>query len=139
MAIVAKENGKMVVKCMLRSSVDSAKDLLAEEIRAIFEMAGAECQSFGVYSGWQPNMESPILKSMLEVYKNLFGVEAEIKAIHAGLECGILGGVYPNWDMISCGPTLLSPHSPNERAYIPSVEKFWKVLKATLENAPKAE
>lgn len=139
MAIVAKENGKMVVKCMLRSSVDSAKDLLAEEIRAIFEMAGAECQSFGGYSGWQPNMESPILKSMLEVYKNLFGVEAEIKAIHAGLECGILGGVYPNWDMISCGPTLLSPHSPNERAYIPSVEKFWKFLKATLENAPKAE
>lgn len=139
MAIVAMEEGKIVVKNMLRSSVDSAKDALAEEIRAIFEMAGATCSFSGSYSGWQPNMESPILKSMLEVYKNLFGTEAEIKAIHAGLECGILGGTYPNWDMISCGPTLLSPHSPNERANIPSVEKFWKFLVATLENAPKAE
>ena len=139
MAIVAMEEGKIVVKNMLRSSVDSAKDALAEEIRAIFEMAGATCSFSGSYSGWQPNMESPILKSMLEVYKNLFGTEAEIKAIHAGLECGILGGAYPNWDMISCGPTLLSPHSPNERANIPSVEKFWKFLVATLENAPKAE
>ena len=81
-------------------------------------------------------MDSAILKEMKETYKNLFGVEPAVKAIHAGLECGILGTNYPNWDMISCGPTLRSPHSPEERANIPTVKKWWDFLVEVLKNAP---
>jgi dipeptidase D len=71
---------------------------------------------------------------MLGVYKEMYGKEAAVKAIHAGLECGILGGIYPSWDMISFGPTLRSPHSPDERCYVPSVQKFWDLLVETLKN-----
>ena len=73
---------------------------------------------------------------MKKVYKDLYGQEPKVMAIHAGLECGILSGAYPHWDMVSCGPTLLSPHSPDERAYIPSVQKAWDFLKAVLEAIP---
>ena len=76
---------------------------------------------------------------MKKVYNDLFGKEPAVMAIHAGLECGILGGTYPDWDMISCGPTLMSPHSPDERANIPSVEKCWTFLQAVLANIPEAE
>ena len=78
-----------------------------------------------------------ILKVMKEVYLKLYGTEPKVMAIHAGLECGILSGAYPNWDMISCGPTLLSPHSPDERAYIPSVAKVWEYLQEVLKNIPE--
>ena len=81
-------------------------------------------------------MDSPILKTMMKTYKELYGKTPEIKAIHAGLECGLLGGVYPHWDMISFGPTIRNPHSPDERVNIESVEKFWNFLKATLKNVP---
>ena len=137
LAIVKSEGNKIAVKCLLRSSVDSSKDDLAATIAAAFTLAGAKCEYAGGYSGWRPNMDSPILKEMKKVYFNLYGKEAEVKAIHAGLECGILGGNYPQWDMISCGPTLRSPHSPDERALIPTVEKWWKFLVEALKNAPK--
>ena len=76
---------------------------------------------------------------MKDVYKALYGVEPEVKAIHAVLECGILSGAYPNWDMVSFGPTLMSPHSPDERAYIPSVGKVWEYLQAVLKSIPECE
>lgn len=136
LAIVKSENGKIVAKCLMRSSVDSAKEELSQVIGACFALAGAEVVFTGGYSGWRPNMDSPILKEMKAVYQKLYGVEPEVKAIHAGLECGILGGIYPHWDMISCGPTLRSPHSPDERALIPTVEKWWKFLIEVLKNAP---
>jgi len=81
-------------------------------------------------------MESPILKTMQQVYHSKFGRIPEIKAIHAGLECGILGGTYPNWDMISFGPTIRFPHSPDEKVNIESVGKFWDFLVETLKNIP---
>ncbi len=137
LAIVKSENGVISVKTLLRSSIDSTKMALAEQLRACFELAGAKVTLTGGYSGWQPNMASPILKTMKEVYKKLYKKEPAVMAIHAGLECGILGGKYPNWDMVSCGPTLKSPHSPDERAFVPSVEKWWNFLVAVLENAPK--
>lgn len=136
LAIVKSENGTIVVKTLMRGSIDSAKADLSESIRAVFELAGAEVQLTGGYSGWQPNMASPILKAMKETYQALYGVEPAVKAIHAGLECGILGGIYPNWDMISCGPTIRSPHSPEERVCIPTVEKWWNFVVAALEKAP---
>ncbi|MFW6310502.1 MAG: aminoacyl-histidine dipeptidase [Prolixibacteraceae bacterium] len=127
----------VVAAFLMRSSVDSAKEDLADRIRAVFELAGAEVQLAGDYPGWKPNMDSPILKVMQNVYNKKFGKIPEIKAIHAGLECGILGGKYPEWDMISFGPTIRYPHSPDEKVHIESVKRFWEFLLATLENIPE--
>ena len=137
LAIVHTDKGVITVNTLLRGSTDSLKEDLAEAIRCTFELAGAKVFFDGGYSGWSPNMKSPILKTMKEQYKKLFGKEPAVMAIHAGLECGILAGAYPQWDMISCGPTLKSPHSPDERAFIPSVEKWWVFIQAVLEDAPK--
>lgn len=124
------------VKCLLRSSVDSAKEALENKMAALFEMAGADCYFDGQYPGWKPNPNSPILTTMLGVYERLFGKKPEIKAIHAGLECGLIGGVFPNLDMISFGPTIRFPHSPDEQCNIATVQKFWDYLVETLKNVP---
>lgn len=137
MAMVKVEKGEFFVKSLLRSSVDSGKEFLATKLAAVFELAGAKVEFTGGYSGWAPNSASPILHTMKKVYNDLYGKEPKVMAIHAGLECGILGGIYPNWDMVSFGPTLLSPHSPDERANIPSVPKAWEFLKAVLVNIPE--
>ncbi len=137
MAIVKSDNGKIQVYSLMRSSVDSAKEDLAEKMRAVFELAGAEVSFAGGYSGWAPNMQSPILRQMKKVYNDLYGKEPKVMAIHAGLECGILGGTYPAWDMISCGPTIFSPHSPDERVNIESVGKWWNFVVEVLKEAPK--
>ena len=137
LAIVQSQDGKIVINTLLRSSVETAKDALAQAIQAVFELAKADKILFnGAYPGWKPNPDSAILKEMQEIYEQLYGKKPAIMAVHAGLECGILGSKYPNWDMISFGPTLCSPHSPDERVNIASVEKFWEYLKATLKNIP---
>jgi len=123
--------------CLMRSSVDSAKAELGTRIKAVFEMAGAEVTFGGAYPGWKPNMDSPILKTMQDVYNKKWGKIPKIMAIHAGLECGILAGKYPHWDMISFGPTIRFPHSPDEKVNIETVQKFWDFLVATLENIPE--
>ena len=137
LAIVKTNKDTIEIKTLLRGSTDSLKEDLAESIRCCFELAGAKVFFDGGYSGWVPNMKSPILHTMKEQYKKLFGVEPAVMAIHAGLECGILAGAYPQWDMISCGPTLKSPHSPDERCFIPSVAKWWQFIQAVIEDAPK--
>lgn len=134
LAIVSAKNGRITVHCLLRSLVDTAKEDMGTALSCCFENAGAKASFSGAYPGWKPDMDSPILKTMLGVYKEMYGKEAAVKAIHAGLECGILGGIYPSWDMISFGPTLRSPHSPDERCYVPSVQKFWDLLVETLKN-----
>lgn len=137
LAIVQSKEDKIVVNSLLRSSVETAKEALAQSIRAVFELAEADNIEFeGGYPGWKPNPDSAILKEMQEIYEKLYGKRPAIMAIHAGLECGILGSKYPHWDMISFGPTLCSPHSPDERVNIPSVDKFWEYLKETLKNVP---
>lgn len=137
LAVVTVKNGVAKVQNLLRSSVDSAKYDLAEMMKSVFELAGAQVELDGDYPGWKPNPESPILKEMKEIYNNKYGKVPDIKAIHAGLECGLLGGVYPNWDMISFGPTIRFPHSPDEKVHIGSVQKFWDFLVETLKHAPK--
>ncbi|MBQ6958533.1 MAG: aminoacyl-histidine dipeptidase [Bacteroidales bacterium] len=137
LAIVHTDKGVITVNTLLRGSTDSLKEDLAEAVRCAFELAGAKVFFDGGYSGWSPNMKSPILHTMKDQYKKLFGKEPAVMAIHAGLECGILAGAYPQWDMISCGPTLKSPHSPDERCFIPSVAKWWQFIEAVLEDAPK--
>ena len=136
LAMVKIEGGQFSVKTLMRSSVDTAKEALAQKFESIFALAGIETSFAGGYSGWAPNPDSAILATMKKVYNDLYGKEPAVMAIHAGLECGILSGAYPHWDMVSCGPTLMSPHSPDERANIPSVAKCWEFLKAVLENIP---
>lgn len=136
LARVDVKEGKGGVLALLRSSVDSAKLDLERQITSVFKLAGFEVWMDGQYPGWKPNLNSPILTTMQNVYQKLYGKVPTIKAIHAGLECGLLGGVYPNWDMISFGPTIRYPHSPDEKVKIDTVEKFWNFLVETLKNVP---
>ena len=137
LAIVIIGEGKAEVRILARSSCDTMKDFLADSLTACFAMAGMKVELSGNYSGWQPNVDSPILHAMRLSYQQQFGVEPAVKVIHAGLECGIIGANCPGLDMISFGPTLRSPHSPDERAFIPSVAKFYSFLTATLEQTPE--
>ena len=136
LAIVKCIKGKFEAYNLCRSSVDSAKVANAWKIAAVFHLIDAEVKLEGGYPGWKPNMKSPILQTMSNVYKEMFGNVPEKKAIHAGLECGLIGGVYPNLDMISFGPTIRYPHSPDEKVNIASVVKFWKFLVGTLKHVP---
>jgi dipeptidase D len=136
LSTIRSQKGVIFVKCLLRSSVDSAKDDLVEQVDSVFALGGAMVSFDGGYPGWKPNMDSQILAHMKEIYLQKFGRTPAVMGIHAGLECGILGAVYPNWDMISFGPTMRSPHSPDERVNIPSVLKFWDFLIEVLKNTP---
>lgn len=137
LAIVKSENGKINVASLQRSSVNSARADLCAAMRSTFELAGGNVVHEGAYPGWNPNMDSPILKTMRSVYNDLYGKIPEIKAIHAGLECGLIGAVYPGMDMISFGPTMQFPHSPDEKLNIATVQKFWDFLVATLKAIPQ--
>lgn len=137
LARVVSENGTVRMQALLRSSVESEKEYLAETMSSVFALAGADVTPSGGYSGWNPDMSSPILKTMTESYEALYGQEPAVMAIHAGLECGLLGGKYPGLDMISFGPTICYPHSPDEKVNIASVGKFWNYLLHTLAHAPK--
>lgn len=137
LAIVGVKDGKVEINILTRSSRDSMKEYMAKSIAAAFRMAGMKVEFSGAYSGWAPDVNSPILKAMTEAYQAQFGKEASVKVVHAGLECGVIGAVVPGLDMISFGPTLESPHTPNERCHIPSVQRFYDFLVATLENTPK--
>jgi dipeptidase D len=136
LAIVKSGNGVIEVKCLMRSSVNTAIEALESKMESVFRLAGAEITFGGQYPGWKPNMASPILKTMQEVYHKKWGKIPEIKAIHAGLECGILGSAYPHWDMISFGPTIRFPHSPDEKVNIETVSLFWEYLVETLKSVP---
>lgn len=137
LAIVKISGGMFEALSLTRSSVDSAKEATAWKIAAVFHLIDAKVELQGEYPGWKPNLDSPILKTCREVYNKEFGKIPEIKAIHAGLECGLLGGVYPNLDMISFGPTIRFPHSPDEKVKIDTVDKFWKFLVAVLAAVPE--
>ena len=120
-----------------RSSILSSRKDMSEMIRAAFELGGAICTTGDGYPGWKPNPSSPILKVAIDSYKRLFGVEPKVKAIHAGLECGLFLEKYPHLDMFSTGPTLRGVHSPDERMLIPTVDKFWKHLLDVLVHVPE--
>lgn len=138
LAIVTIAGGKVEVRILARSSCDTMKEFLADSLLACFSLAGMKVETSGGYSGWQPNVDSPILHAMKKSYEEQFGVAPAVKVIHAGLECAIIGANCPQGlDMISFGPTLRSPHSPDERALIPTVGKFYDFLVATLEQTPE--
>jgi dipeptidase D len=136
LAIITCKAGKFEAHNLTRSSVDSAKKASAWKIAAVFQLINADVKLEGGYPGWKPNINSPVLKTMSKVYSDMYGRIPEIKAIHAGLECGLISGVYPNLDMISFGPTIRYPHSPDEKVNIASVVKFWDFLVETLKHIP---
>ena len=132
LAMLVTEDNCVTVMCLTRSSVESRKEELQSIIESVFAMAGAEVVFSGSYPGWKPNLNSHILQVMKTTYQENYGVEPRVIIIHAGLECGIIGRNYPGMDMISCGPTIKYPHSPDEKVNIPSVDKFYEYLLATL-------
>ncbi len=129
---VGEEESRVEVQCLTRSSVESRKEELASIIQSAFSLAGAEVEFSGAYPGWKPNLKSTLLKTMKETYIKEFGSEPRVVIIHAGLECGIIGAKYEGMEMISFGPTIEHPHSPDERVNIATVQKFYRLVKAAL-------
>ncbi len=132
LARVIVKNGEFITQSLQRSSVESGKMDVANAIRAAFENMGAKVENGGNYPGWAPNAQSHILTVMEGLYEKLFDKKPHVAACHAGLECGIINKHYPNLDMISFGPTIKHPHSPDEKVHIASVNKFWTYLKAAV-------
>jgi len=135
-ARVIVKDGNIHIGCLTRSSVESSKFDLANALRSAFELIGCEVTFGGSYPGWTPNVNSPILEVLKEIYEKQNGNKPAVVACHAGLECGILGTNYPDMDMISFGPTIKGAHSPDERASIKSAQKYWKFVLEILENIP---
>jgi len=133
-AIVTTGKKEIVIQTSQRSSVASEIVEIADSVKAVFELGGATVSGSDGYPGWKPNLESPILKVAKDTYRALYGSEPAVKAVHAGLECGIIGEKYPGMDMISFGPTLEGVHSPDEKIYIDTVGKFWDYLLAILKS-----
>ena len=136
LGIITIGEGKADVLILARSSNETMMEYIQEMQEACFSMAGMKVEYGGQYGAWQPNFDSPITATMVKVHKALFNEDAKVQVCHAGLECSIIGGVYPHMDLVSFGPTLRSPHTPNERCHIPSVAKFWTFLKALLKEIP---
>ena len=132
-SVKMKEGNIILVTTSQRSSVESRKWDIAHQVEAVFELAGATVTHGDGYPGWKPNLNSTIMKIASDAYEELYGIKPAIKAIHAGLECGLFKQVMPQLDMVSFGPTLQGVHSPSERMYIPAVERFWGQIRRTLE------
>ncbi len=137
-AVKMLDDNQIKVTTSQRSSVESRKQDIAGQVEAHFQLAGAEVSHSDGYPGWTPNMKSPIMQLSAQAYEELFGVKPAIKAIHAGLECGLFLAKNPNLDMVSFGPTMTGVHSPDEKLNIQTVEKFWKHLCLTLKKVAKA-
>jgi dipeptidase D len=132
LASVKKSDQLIEIKILTRSSSESRKEQICSSLESVFALAGAKVEYGSSYRGWQPNIKSEILGVMQRVYEQKFGRTPNVKVMHAGLECGIIQTVYPDMDMISFGPDLQYPHSPDERVSISSVQKVWTFLTETL-------
>ena len=134
LAVVTTKGDAVEIVTSQRSAIESSMLAAARMVATVCKMAGFEVEHAGKYPGWKPEPNSDIVRKLQEVHKKLFGEPAKLIAMHAGLECGVIGEKYPGMQMASFGPTIESPHSPNERVQIASVEKFWNYLKLVLEN-----
>lgn len=137
LAIVEIVDGRAFFKVLVRSSRDSMRQNCVDTLEACFSMAGMKVETDGAYPAWQPSPKSEIVELMSEVYQDLFGEPAKVQVVHAGLECSVILSHCPNMDVVSFGPTLESPHTPNERCFIPSVDKYWRLVLETLARTPK--
>jgi dipeptidase D len=138
LAMVTMDGDTLTIGTSQRSSVESEKADIVATVGTVLRLAGFEVVQGDGYPGWKPNMESSALKFVRQSFVDLFGKDPEIKAIHAGLECGLIGEVFPNMDMISFGPTIEGAHSPDERLNIPATARFWDLIVKTLENVAKS-
>ena len=139
LARVILNEGSFITQSLQRSSVESSKLDIAKTIGASFLNIGADVEHSGSYPGWAPNTDSEILDIMVSLYKNMFNSDPKVQACHAGLECGILNERYPGLDMISFGPTIKNPHSPDEKVHISSVQKFWSLFVEVLKVIPNKD
>ena len=137
LAIVEIVDGRAFFKVLVRSSRDSMRQNCVDTLEACFSMAGMKVATDGAYPAWQPSPKSEIVELMESVYQDLFGEPAKVQVVHAGLECSVILSHCPNMDVVSFGPTLESPHTPNERCFIPSVDKYWRLVLETLARTPK--
>ena len=138
LARVLVSKGEYQILCLARGSVDSEKIDLARSIKCSLELMGAKVKLSGEYPGWEPNPDAPIIRIISDLYHEIFDEEAKVLACHAGLECGILGNHYPDMQMVSFGPNIRGAHSPDEKVQISSVQKFWGLLRETLQRIPAA-
>lgn len=136
-AVIETRDNEVYVLTSQRSSVETEKRNVEGKVRCAFELGGAVVKSGDGYPAWEPNVNSPIVKLSKEIYAKMYGQEPKIEAIHAGLECGLIGEKYPGMDMISFGPTLKDVHSPDEKVHIPAVEKCWNLLLEIVKNIPE--
>ncbi len=135
MARIEAVDGKFSVSFLTRSSIDSSKMEMANGIRSTLELAGCEIDQTGGYSGWMPNPKSPVLLKMIDKYKQIYGKDPHVGACHAGLECGVIGAKFPEgMDMVSFGPTIVFPHSPDEAVKIDTVGRFYNFLQEILKS-----
>jgi dipeptidase D len=137
LAAIKMQNGEILITTSQRSSIESRKLEVADQIASTFRLIGANTKHGDGYPGWTPNVNSPILKTVLDAFKRLYNEEGQALAIHAGLECGLISEKYPNMDMVSYGPTMRGVHSPDERMEIATVERFWDLTLEILKNIPK--
>ena len=136
LAIIEIDSTHASIKILARSSREDMKEYVASQLESCFNMAGMKVEMSGSYGGWDPNPNSEILNLLCKVYKEQTGTDAAIEVDHAGLECSVILGKYPNMDVVSLGPTLRSPHTTTERCEIATIEPFWDLVKATLEQIP---
>jgi len=127
---------KFVAMSLIRSLHDDGRLMAESMVKSVFELAGADIEVSGAYPGWKPDTSSNIMKTVRDTYQQLFDKVPEIMVIHAGLECGLFKTAYPNWDMVSFGPTIKFPHSPDEKVNVATVELYWQLLVAVLKNIP---
>ena len=133
-AVISTQKSKILLETSQRSSVASAIEEIVQTVGDAFELGSAKVVQDSGYPGWKPNMDSPILKVARATYRELYNKDPEVTAVHAGLECGIIGEKYPGMDMVSFGPTMQAVHSPDEMIFIDTVEKFWDYLLGILKN-----
>ena len=137
LAIIHIEPTKATIMILARSSREDMRDYISTQLESCFNMAGMKVETSASYGGWDPNPDSEILHLLKKIYKEQNGEEAIVQVDHAGLECSIILGKYPNMDVVSLGPTIRSPHTASERCQISSIEPFWKLLKQVLIEAPE--
>lgn len=134
--VITTEENKVTILCLIRSLIDSGRSNVEGMLKAVAELAGASCEFAGAYPGWKPDADSEIMHLFRDTYNNMYGRTPNIMVIHAGLECGLFKKPYPTMDMLSFGPTIKFPHSPDEKVNIETVALFWDQMVAILKNIP---
>jgi len=134
LAVITTKGDTVEIVTSQRSAIEASKNAAAAMVATVCRLAGFEVEQGGSYPGWKPDPHSEVVQKLQQVHQKVFGQPAKLIAMHAGLECGVIGEKYPGMQMASFGPTIVGPHSPNERVQISTVQNFWNYLKAVLEH-----